>query len=112
MTAYTLWVDAGTAEVLGAFEAAGVSSLVLKGPAIARWLYTERESRFYTDSDLLVRPRDVEAAERVLVALGFAKRFEDRGMPSWWREYASEWGREDGRRVDLHHTLPELGMSA
>ena len=112
-TAARLALDAGTAEVLRGFERVGVEALLLKGPAIARWLYAEGEPRTYVDCDLLVAPTDVVAAEKVLASLGFAREFDDRGMPSWWREHAAAWAREgDGITVDLHRTLPGVGVDA
>ena len=113
LTAGRLALDAGTVEVLRAFEQAGVEALLLKGPSIARWLYAEGEPRTYIDCDLLVAPTDVLAAEEVLASLSFTRQFDDREMPSWWREHASAWSRGgDGLTVDLHRTLPGVGVDA
>jgi hypothetical protein len=104
-------VDAATAEVLSAFAAAGIDSVLLKGPSIARWLYTDEEPRAYRDCDLLVSPAAIERAEDVLGRLGFVNRFEEDRLPEWWREHASEWWREqDGVMVDLHRTLADVGV--
>ena len=112
-TGSRLRIDAAAAEVLGNFERAGVEALVLKGPSFARWLYSEGEPRSYVDCDLLVAPTDLEAAEEVLGTVAYSRDFDDRGMPSWWREHASAWVREsDGVTVDLHRTLPGLGVDA
>jgi hypothetical protein len=106
-----LRVDAITAEVLRAFGAAGVESLLLKGPSIARWLYSGNDARPYQDCDLLVPPAQLERAETILQSLGFTKRFDDDRMPAWWREHAGEWWRhDDGAYVDLHHTLPGIAV--
>ena len=111
IAAANLRVDAATAEVLRAFDAAGVESLLLKGRSIARWLYSEADPRPYRDCDLLVRPADMRAAEAVLERLGFTRYFEDDGMPDWWREHAGEWRRpRDGVFVDLHRSLPGIGV--
>lgn len=108
-----LRLDAATAEVMAGFERAGVAALVLKGPALRRWLYTEETSRTYMDCDLLVAPADLAGAEDVLAALGYKRYFDDRNMPSWWREHAGEWVREgDGVTVDLHRTLPGVGVDS
>ena len=48
-----LRIDAATAEVLGAFDAAGVDCVLLKGPTLTSWLYPEVSRRSYVDSDLL-----------------------------------------------------------
>lgn len=108
-----LRLDAATAEVMARFEQAGVAALLLKGPAVRRWLYPDEASRTYMDCDLLVAPTDLAGAEDVLAALGYERYFDDRNMPSWWREHAGEWVREgDGVTVDLHRTLPGVGVDS
>ena len=94
-----LRVDAVTAESVGALGAAGVRTIVLKGPAVARWLYDEPGERAYRDSDLLVAPRDLRRAQRTLRALGFEPSREE----SWLRR-ARAWSRA-GAVVDLHTSL-------
>ena len=112
-TGSRLAIDGGTVEVSRGFENAGVKFLLLKGPSIGRWLYAEGEPRTYVDCDLLVAPTDVVAAEEVLASLGYAPEFDDRKMPSWWREHASEWIRQrDGLTVDLHRTLQGVGVDS
>jgi hypothetical protein len=100
-------VDALTAEVVSAFEAVGVQSRLLKGAAIAAWLYSPEDPRSYIDSDLLVRPTDLDAAQVTLERLGFAPDFEESRMPGWWREHAVGWLRPgDSAAIDLHRSLP------
>ena len=60
-----LVLDRVTGEIVVAWRKAGVRTVQLKGPAITRWLYREREFRGYVDIDLLVPDQDVEAAEEV-----------------------------------------------
>jgi Uncharacterised nucleotidyltransferase len=112
VVADNLRVDAATADVLRAFEAAGVESLLLKGRSIARWLvYPAASPRAYYDCDLLVPPGQLDLAEIVLGRVGFAKLVDTQGMPDWWREHASVWWRQDdGVLVDLHRTLPGVGV--
>jgi hypothetical protein len=69
--ARTLLADRVTAEVSSAFATAGVPSLLLKGPVIARWLYVDGAVRTYGDSDLLVQTDRRPEAEYVLRDLGF-----------------------------------------
>jgi Uncharacterised nucleotidyltransferase len=108
-----LRVDAGTAEVLRGFDAVGVQSLLLKGASVARWLYRNEDPRNYVDCDLLVRPVDIPAAEDALRRLGFEPELDRREMPPWWQEHAVAWVRhETGSVVDLHHTLPGVGVDA
>ncbi len=93
------------------FELAGVEAVLLKGPSIARWLYAEGEPRPYLDCDLLIARASGEAAARALQSLGYRRSFDDRGMPTWWREHAGVWVRDaDGMTVDLHTALPGIGV--
>ena len=65
-------LDATAADVFGAFAAAGVDALLLKGPALARLLYAAGESRGYSDVDVLVAPADLERARTALARAGYA----------------------------------------
>lgn len=106
-----LRVDAAAAELFRAFDQAGIEARLLKGRAVAAWLYDEPSSRPYTDCDVLIGPGDFERAEEILESLSYARGFDDRGMPPWWREHAAEWVRDsDGLPVDLHRTLPGIGV--
>jgi hypothetical protein len=105
--ASTLRIDAAVAEVFARFEADGLGALLLKGASFQAWLYPEDDPRFYGDGDVLVAPGDVGAAELELERLGYKRTFDDRSMPSWWREHAGTWFRErDGVTIDLHRSLP------
>jgi hypothetical protein len=111
VVAANLRVDSNTAEVLRSFDAAGVESLLVKGPSIARWLYDNSDPRGYADCDLLVPPSDLMTAERVLAELGFEPEVDRHQMPAWWQEHAVAWLRgRDGAGVDLHQTLPGTGV--
>ena len=113
IVAGNLRVDSATAEVLRAFDVAGVESLLLKGASIVHWLYEADNPRAYVDCDLLVRPAHGPAAGQVLAGIGFEPALEDEQMPSWWREHAVAWVRqEDGVIVDLHRTLAGVGVDA
>ena len=103
-----LRVDSATAEVLRAFDVARVQTVLLKGASNRQWLGdASGKDRWYADCDLLVRPQDGDAAERVLTALGFCPDFETRKMPAWWREHGLAWrSSDDGAIIDLHQTLP------
>jgi hypothetical protein len=66
-----LALDAVTLEVVEAFAADGISTLLMKGPVTSRWLYDNPLEHPYTDVDLLVAPSDGRRASRLLVTLGF-----------------------------------------
>jgi Uncharacterised nucleotidyltransferase/Transglutaminase-like superfamily len=103
----TLRIDAATAEVVGVLRDAGVPSILLKGPSIARWIY-DGGSRPYGDCDLLVRRSDLDASERILRTLGF-ERGGLYSIPGDWPRHAAVYRRGDVM-VDLHRTL--LGVAA
>lgn len=106
-----LRVDWATAEVLRAFRASGVESVLLKGASVARWLHEADDPRPYNDCDLLVRPLDLSTAEKVLLGLGFESGLNRHEMPDWWQEHAVGWGRRaDGAVMDLHRAVPGLGV--
>src|ERR1700722_4860479 len=96
-----LRLDGALADVFTSFESGGIRARVLKGPAIAQWLYPDSGARTYIDCDVLLCPEDVAAAGEALAALGFERHFDDSHMPEWWREHAGEWVRvEDGVTLD------------
>lgn len=91
------------APVVQRLRDAGVEVIVLKGPALARWL--ERDDRLTTDLDLLVAPAAVATAEQVLTEHGYRSlvlNFETGDRPHHARIWESSAGGVD---VDLHWTL-------
>src|SRR5437763_5000805 len=106
-----LRVDEVTAQILRAFGAADVRSILLKGASIARWLYADGSARSYIDTDVLVPPGHRSRAERVLAELGFSPVLGDEDTPGW-RLAAHVWVRPDGAEVDLHRTLVGVGADA
>jgi hypothetical protein len=104
-----LLVDRITAEVSLAFAERGISSLVLKGPAIAQWLYTGDEVRAYFDSDLLVPRSDWDRAVTTLEELGFEDEQAAMGHPRM-EGFASYAFARRGDHIDLHATL--VGVDA
>ncbi len=105
----TLVLDRATAEIVTAWRSAGVRSVLLKGPALTRWLYRENEMRGYADIDLLVPDPEVEASEEVLKALGF-ERHGLETIEGDWPRYSRNWVRSDSVDVDLHQTLAGVGV--
>jgi hypothetical protein len=73
----TLALDAALAEAVPALRATGIEPLLLKGPAIARWLHDDPNERAYGDVDLLVPVAAVPAARDTLLALGYSEPFAD-----------------------------------
>lgn len=111
LAAFAFAVDLVSAEVWGAFEAAEVAAVLLKGPAIAAWLYPG-EGRLYADTDLLVRAADWGRAGRVLARLGFAEDASVRDHARIGGAGSVPWERHrDGAVVDLHRSLFGLGVT-
>ncbi len=70
---WSLYVDKLAVSIIAEFESHGIGSILLKGPAIASWLYADGTHRPYGDADLLVSPENWERAEALLQHLGFEK---------------------------------------
>jgi hypothetical protein len=100
-------VDALTAEVASAFASEGIDTVVLKGPALARWLYPG-EVRPYVDSDLMVAPENRACAVSVLERLGFAEHCAWMPTPLSQDPGGTAFNRRGGGMVDLHCQLPGL----
>lgn len=95
-------IDGWTAEVVTALRADGIHPILLKGPAIARWLYPDLADRPYCDVDLMVSPSRLARAEQVLRRLGYTEPLH----AEWMLSHARRWVRSaDGAKVDLHRTL-------
>ncbi len=111
--ASALRLDELTCRVVTSLRRAGIRGIVLKGPSIARWLYTDGNRRHYVDSDLLVDPRLVGAASLVLVELNFEhpRGPVAPGLSGDRAPYAYAWiDRATGARFELHRTLIGLGV--
>jgi hypothetical protein len=105
-----LTIDAMSGKIVTGLREAGVPSLLLKGPVIARRLYRRDEIRPYADCDLLVRRSDLALAEATVAGLGMRRdKAEERLTPKWER-HNNSW-RLDERRFDLelHWTLIHIG---
>jgi hypothetical protein len=101
-----LALEAATAQVVGSLSDRGVRAIVLKGPALAGWLYDGPHQRPYGDVDLLVAPQTFDLAEVCLDQLGF--RYPLAGArPNEQATHAHEWVRKRPLRaaVDLHRSL-------
>jgi hypothetical protein len=106
----SLGVDRVTAEVTSALDAALVPSILLKGAAIATWLYAGGEPRLYGDTDLLLREEDWDRAMKVLAGLGFQDDLAPLAHPRMESGAGHPWSRpSDGAAVDLHRTLFGIG---
>lgn len=100
-------LDAAAAVVIGAFADAGIDSVLLKGPVLARLLYRAGEHRAYSDIDLLVSPRKLLDARTVLDGLGYANTSAQKGIHDLANVLHSEtWAAPSGPvTIDLHWRL-------
>lgn len=90
--------------IVDALESAGIPSVLLKGPALARTVYPDPALRWSSDIDLLVRPGDVIAAEAILGNLGYIsphREFHTRPY-AYHQEFVSPDG---GIPLELHWSL-------
>jgi hypothetical protein len=111
-TAMPSRLDAGLGEVVRALDQAGIRSVLLKGPVVARWLYGPDETRQYRDLDLLVAEHQLVAAEGVLGALGFARVDEPDPLLLVDHRHRILQRAEDGVVVELHWTLVGVRVPA
>ncbi len=93
-------------ELAGSLSDIGVSSIVLKGPALAHTVYPEPEWRPFGDLDLLVRGRDWASARSAVETLGFRRNVPE-PRPGFDVRFgkAATHSNADGLQVDLHRTL-------
>ena len=112
MAVRTLQVDRKTADVVRALEAAGVASILLKGPSVEHWL-GDNLARAYGDTDLLVPRKSFVEAERTLGRFGFTCLRDTNPFDAVERGlyHARKWKRPDGAVVDLHCTVPGVGVT-
>ncbi|MGI8730713.1 MAG: nucleotidyltransferase family protein [Solirubrobacteraceae bacterium] len=107
-------LEAGMVAILDAFAPFGVQPFVLKGPVLARLLYTADEHRGYIDIDLLVAPHDMPRARQALSGMGCLNALELRGIrdvagslhsDTWLlrKEFSDGPG---AMMIDLHWRLP------
>lgn len=97
--------ESTVAEVIDALEQRGVSVLLLKGLAFARWLYDDPDERPAGDIDLLIPQEHFRAAEPALLELGF--QAHPLGSHAHESSHHDVWIRDGAARtiVELHHTL-------
>lgn len=102
------------AELLDRLGGAGVRVMLLKGAHLALFVYRDVGMRPMVDVDILVRPGDLPAAERVLAAEGYVTRPHVPGA----YEFLGGGGPAPGphsvaaRYRELHHHLHPMGSAS
>lgn len=74
-----------TGRLYRSFMAAGVNVLVLKGQPLSVQLYGKPRCRRPRDIDLLVDPRQIAAAQALLLRAGYASSRHQRSFSIWMR---------------------------
>ncbi|MEK7704684.1 MAG: nucleotidyltransferase family protein [Myxococcota bacterium] len=96
------------AEVVGLLASHDIDVVLLKGMALLDDVYRVDE-RTMSDVDLLVRPRDFEAAHRVLIGAGL-RLYEERRRPrTTLRFHQRAYFHPRGCNIDLHRHFDEPG---
>jgi Uncharacterised nucleotidyltransferase len=106
IAAKRLGLDGTAVVLLDSLAARGVDAIIVKGPALAHWLYPDGD-RWYVDIDLYVPPDAFGAAQDVLAAAGFTRHEYYVDRPDDWTFHDEAW---IGPRahIDLHRTLAGL----
>jgi ABC-type Na+ transport system ATPase subunit NatA len=101
-------LEALTARVAGALQAASIPFLLLRGPVLARWLYDDPTERRYVDVDLLVPAGRRGDAAAALEAFGLRPLLAN-AAPSEREPHAETFVDTARGPVDLHWTLKGIG---
>jgi len=102
-------------KILRAMSAREISCVPFKGPTLACDIYTNLALRLFGDLDILVRPRDIAKAVRVLNEFGYEHEYQLRPAEeaAYIRfEHAFHFvHRTNGRVVELHWRLSHRDLS-
>lgn len=92
-------------KLLAAMHDAGIPVVVLKGAALAEFVYGDIALRPMFDTDVLVRPEDIAGAFRVLRAAGYAPEGPFDMAAEQTLNHAVPFLTPTGFRLDLHWTI-------
>ena len=99
------------AEVLNAFQAAGIDALVLKGAALAHLAYPQPGLRAMRDVDLLVSRSQARQAQRLLAESGFNAPLPDGDLPAKHLTVAQRTVEGLPVSIEIHHNLYARGTA-
>ena len=106
-----LALDSAVATLVPALRTRGVRPVLIKGPAIAGWLYEDPRERPYGDIDLLIAPGQFALAEQVMAEHGFIAAAS--GLRDAERvKHHERWTRPGAQEIsiELHRTLALLSQ--
>jgi hypothetical protein len=104
---YAELVDRLAVQTSQMLRQAGIDHLLVKGPAIARWLYRPDEVRSYGDADFLIRATDWDRTVDLLRSDGFEDAMASMAHPRMESFASHPWTSRNGD-VDLHATFKGL----
>ena len=107
-------VDVLGATLLSTLSKAGIPTVVIKGPAVAR-LHPKGWPRHYSDIDILVPKQNFLRA--VLCSKGEGFEYSERTVPQWrWFDLVCREGLNlhsaSGGNIDIHHHVPPWALSS
>jgi Uncharacterised nucleotidyltransferase len=107
-TIFTLSLTAELFRLLDRFAAAGIETLLTKGPVLAERCYGNPGSRQYTDLDLIVRGKDIQRSTEAMTALGYEPKISLKAIAA--KKFPGEYvftRRETKLLVEFHteHTF-------
>jgi hypothetical protein len=100
------------AEVLAAFQAAGIDALVLKGAALAYLVYPQPGLRSMRDVDVLVSKSRARQAQALLAELGFNAPLPGGDLPAKHLPNAQRQAEGLPVSIEIHHNLYSNGTPA
>lgn len=109
LVARSLLLESEAGIAIDRLRSAGVESILLKGPVIARWLYDEGEVRPFCDVDLLVSPARFSTAMEILAESGYTHRLAGAAAVEMGPKERELYGPGDVC-IDLHAGL--IGVAA
>jgi hypothetical protein len=89
-------------EVIAALDACGVRTALLKGSAFVGTIYADPAERPMNDLDLLVPPRQLAEATRIMLARGFERVGMARKLSGYYHAIVFV---RDGMMVELHRNI-------
>lgn len=104
--------NSAIAEIISWYQQEKVDHLLVKGIALANFVYTDPDLRPMRDIDLLVRRNDLEKAEKILLELGYRQK-ENHEIPEEYYHLPPLVKTIEGLPVtiELHHNLLPLEPS-
>jgi len=104
------------AEVQAAFAAAGIESVILKGPGLLVAHYPDIGARHVADVDILVREGEVVRAVEVAKGMGAqglapSPLFYDPANPEWGHVHAPSLRTPAGIVIEVHHRVPAAELA-